>query len=553
MDEHRMNEQKRTSRPEAPAERGAANPAAAPQELSSVFPPPQPSAVPRPVTWIKRSAAPRDLRLAAALLLLCFLLWDSVLWAKGFGLGIALPATGILVSAALWFRGAGKRRSAYGTACAVLHLIGGLSYAFSGDEALKALSFFALSFLFLIWVIEQMDLRSGDGLRARLRDLCFAAFTLTFGRLPESWWALFRGSGNDVRRKRFNGVLLGLLCAIPALIVLVPLLMSSDAAFEGLVGRLDSEILGRGLSALLLGFCGALLLFTLLFTAERRSPVREGAPFRGLEPVLVATFLGAISAAYVLYLAAQFAYFTDAFRGLLPENYTVAQYARRGFFEMCWIVAINLGLIVLSTRLCRKTGGNLPGAVKGLALFLCCFSLILVATALSKMFLYMNTLGLTRKRVLTSVFMLFLALVIAAVGLRLFVKKIPVPQFAVILGGSLLILLSLANVDGIVARYNVGAWRSGKLDSLDVATVCDLEDGAVPALTELLDDTDPKIANAARQELRSRLVRFGLAEWADNTAMVPADHPRDLRAWNLISQQARTVLLDERDRILAGD
>ena len=509
-------------------------------------PPPAPK-----VPIVLRNAVRRDLWLAAFLLLWGVLLWDSLLFVNGFGAGEAVGLTGFFLSAALWLLREAKRRTAYGTACGVLCLLGGASLAFSGDLILKVLTFFLLSLLFLLYVIERRNLRSGEGLRARIHDLLTAAFSIALGRLPESVRLLLRGSGGERRQKQTTAILLGLLCAIPVLFILVPLMISSDAAFEGLVNRLDWDSFGKLGIALVFGLCMALIAFSLLFASDCPGNPLPGRGFRGLEPVLVATFLGAVSAAYVLYLAAQFAYFTDAFRGLLPKDFTVAQYARRGFFEMCWITAINLGLIVLSTRLCRKTNGKLPGAVKGLALFLCVFSLILVATALSKMVLYMNALGLTRKRVLTSVFMVFLALVIAAAGLRLFVKRIPVPQFAVILGGTLLILLNLANVDGIVARYNVGAYRGGRLDSLDVHMICELGDGAVPSLTELLDDRDPKIAEAARDELTRRLVRNGLAEWENGTQLHSADQPQDLRAWNLISCRARAALLEHRDRILS--
>ena len=208
----------------------------------------------------------------------------------------------------------------------------------------------------------------------------------------------------------------------------------------------------------------------------------------------------------------------------LPKDFTVAEYARRGFFEMCAIVAINLGLIVLAAGLCRKEQGRVPGAVKGLALFLCVFSLILVATALSKMVLYMGSFGLTRLRVLTSVFMVFLGLVVAAEAVKLFVRRLPVVQWAVVLGAVLLIGLSVANVDGLVARYNVDAWRSGKLDSLDVDMICELGDGATPVLVELAEEEDPAVANKARRELKYR------------------DPETDWRSWNLVTQRANEAL-----------
>ena len=503
-----------------------------------------------------RAARSRDIRLAVVLLAFCALLWDCLLWAEGLGLGEAVALTGVLAAAVLWLRGAERRRSGYGTLCCLLLGLGAVSPAFSGDDSMKHLTLQALILLFLVYIVERRGLRTGTGLRARVLDLLSAAFSIALGRLPESWAALFRGDGNDVRRKRFNGMLLGLLCAVPVLIVLVPLLASADAAFDGLMRRLDTEVLLRAGIALSFGFVTALLVFTLLFTSDRGTARQGWKPFSGLEPSLIAAFLAAVSTASVLYLAAQFAYFTDAFRGLLPKDFTVAEYARRGFFEMCGIVSINLGLIVAAIKLCRKPAGKLPGGVKALALFLCLFSLILVATALSKMVLYMNTLGLTRKRVLTSVFMVYLALILSAVSLRLFGKRIPVPQFALVLGAAILITLSLVNVDGIVARYNVDAWRGGRLDSLDVQTVCELGDGAVPTLAELLDDKDPEIAKKAREELRERLAAHGLAEvtWRGDrlpALYLPVNEPDDLRSWNLISARARAVLLENQDRILA--
>ena len=162
--------------------------------------------------------------------------------------------------------------------------------------------------------------------------------------------------------------------------------------------------------------------------------------------------------------------------------------------------------------------------MRGLALFLCFFSLVLVATALSKMILYMGSFGLTRLRLTTSVFMVFLGLIVAAEGLRLFVKKLPVAQLAVTLGAVILIGLSVANVDGIVARYNVDAWKSGKLDSLDVEMICDLGDGAVPVLAELAEGNYYAVSELAHRELEFRRPET------------------DLRSWNLVTQAANNAL-----------
>ena len=500
-----------------------------------------------PAFYPKRRAKGRDLVLAGLLLAFCFLFWDSVCWAAGLGVGEALGLAALLPAALWYLRGRPGKQGVYGLACAGLYLLGALSLIFSGDASLKILTVFALAPLFLIVILERLGLRTGLGLRQRLWDLGYLLFGMGFGRINVGAWALSHaGEEDSVRSRRRTAILLGLLCAIPALLILMPLLISSDAAFAGLMGKLDMRVLGRFLLAMVLAGLLALLLFTLLFSSDRGPKALSGGPRRGVEPAAVIAFLAAVGAAYVLYLIAQFAYFTDAFRGLLPKDFTVAEYARRGFFEMCAIVAINLVLIVLAVGLCRKEGGKLPGAVKALALFLCAFSLALVATAISKMVLYMHSLGLTRLRLLTSAFMIFLAAVVLAVALRLFVRRVPVVQLAVSLGAAILIVLSLVNVDGLVARYNVDAWRTGKLDSLDVETVCMLGDGAVPVLTELAKDGDPTVSAAAEKELTERLVSFGLAKWQrvqDSSVLVPGDGGGiDLRSWNLISARAYEAL-----------
>ena len=479
----------------------------------------------------RRRAAGRDLGLAAILLLFCFLFWDSICWAVGLGLGEALGLAGLLPAALWYLRGRPGRLTGYGLICAGLYLLGAVSLVFSGDGVLKVLTIFALVPLFLIVILERLGLRTGHSLRARISDHWYLLFQMGFGRFPTGSWALTHAGPEDsVRSKRARAMLLGLLCAIPALMILFPLLISSDAAFAGLMGRFDLRMLGRFLLALCIGGILALLIFSLLFTSDRGPKPLQAVARKGLEPVAVAAFLAAVSAIYLLYLAAQFAYFTDAFKGLLPKDFTVAQYARRGFLEMCAIVAINLGLIVLAVGLCRKDGGKVPGAVKGLSLFLCIFSLGLVATALSKMVLYMGSFGLTRLRILTSVFMVFLAVIVIAEAVKLFVGRLQVIRLAVVLGAVLLIALSLSNVDGQVARYNVEAWRSGRLDSLDMDTVCCLDDGATPIFVELSQESDQKIAERAKKELARRKPN------------------EDLRSWNLIGRQANEALKEYQSR-----
>ena len=98
----------------------------------------------------------------------------------------------------------------------------------------------------------------------------------------------------------------------------------------------------------------------------------------------VNTVLIAVSVVYVVYLISQLAYFSGGFSGILPEGYTFAEYARRGFFEMAWICAINLLIMCLAVGLCSKKADRTPIVSRLLCLFIGLVTLFLVVAASAK-------------------------------------------------------------------------------------------------------------------------------------------------------------------------
>ena len=61
--------------------------------------------------------------------------------------------------------------------------------------------------------------------------------------------------------------------------------------------------------------------------------------------------LAVFIAVYAVFFVMQGGYIFGAFSRTLPEGMTVAQYARQGFFELCRVMALNLVLLWLVTRM----------------------------------------------------------------------------------------------------------------------------------------------------------------------------------------------------------
>ena len=94
---------------------------------------------------------------------------------------------------------------------------------------------------------------------------------------------------------------------------------------------------------------------------------------------------------------------------MLPAEFTYSQYARKGFFELCVIAFINFGITYLSFVIVeRNNEGKRPKALTAQTILLSVFTLLLIATALSKMAMYIDCYGLTRLRIYASWFMVML-------------------------------------------------------------------------------------------------------------------------------------------------
>jgi hypothetical protein len=112
---------------------------------------------------------------------------------------------------------------------------------------------------------------------------------------------------------------------------------------------------------------------------------------------------------YLFFFVLQASYLFGAFLQQLPENFTVAQYARQGFFELCAIMALNfslLGVIALSNLQPLRDTKQLKRLTTALLLQ----GVIFAGIAFSKLYLYIQRFGFTPLR-LQSTWLTFVLLV----------------------------------------------------------------------------------------------------------------------------------------------
>lgn len=472
----------------------------------------------------------RELIFGVLIVISALALFNFIVWG-GFNLGFAIASGLCILITTVYLLSTGCKLTPYSAALLVLSLVICAGFARSGDDFVK----FVMVCFLLCSVNLGLCLLSGQNLRdtgrfSSLLDAPRAIFTMGMGKISLAVQGLtqaFRRSGTLGQKSA--AVLIGLLIAVPVLAVMVPLLMFADAAFEGLMDLLPEMDVGQIFNTVLWGGCLAVVLYTRGI-ALRHFPKQESAvkPARkGIHVFTVNTVLGAVCVLYGVYLFSQLAYFVGGFAGILPEEYTMAEYARRGFFEMAWLCAINLGIISFSVGLVRKEG-TAPLSTRLLCLFIGIITVFFVAASSGKMFLYIGGYGLTRLRLLTQIIMLWLGLTTVFVMLHLFLPKFAYMRLTVLCAMVIGAVLFWADVDTIVASYNVNAYFSGRLETVDVKHLGDLSDSAVPYLELLAEQGDGEVAKAAQTELIWQGRYYD--SWYD-----------DFRGWNYASATAEAI------------
>lgn len=446
----------------------------------------------------------------------------------GLNLGFALGA--VLSVGLTWgyLHRAGCKGNGYTTALLVLSLVIAAGFGWSSDGMVKFWLFlFLLAGVNLAFCLVAGRNRFAPGSARSLFDAGRTIFGSGLGSIDRACRGMgmaFRSGGELTQRS--GAVLAGLGIAVPALAVVIPLLISSDAAFEGLIDLLPDFDLYEVVATAIAGGVLSLFFYTRAVALRHgEQPQGMGREPKKLHVLTMNTALGAVCAVYLAYLFSQLAYFVGGFSGILPEGFTRAEYARRGFFEMTCLAAINLCLMTFGVTKVRREG-RAPGSTRALCLFLGAVTEFLAASSAAKMILYIGSFGLTRLRVLTMVIMVFLGITTALICVWLYVPKLQYMKSVLLVALALGAAVMWADVDTQVAKYNVRHYLSGDLATVDMDHLFSLGAGAVPWMEELTECADP--------ELRTRATGF-LRCWT----LEEAD---DFREQNRINRRSQEII-----------
>ncbi|MFF4247998.1 DUF4153 domain-containing protein [Streptomyces sp. NPDC001822] len=299
-------------------------------------------------------------------------------------------------------------------------------------------------------------------------------------------WRGVRDRADD-SRGRVRTAVRSTVVAVVLLLVFGALFASADAAFADLLGELTPDItIGDSpwrVFLFVLGLAGALAAAYSAAAPVRwdRTTFRPGKARNRVEWALPLILLDLLFAAFItLQLVVLLGGYDKVAEktGLLP-----AEYARQGFWQLLWATVLTLIVIALALRWAPRGGPRDRTLVRSVLGVLCALTLVVVASALRRMDLYVDAFGLTRLRISVAAVELWLGVVLLLIiaagvfGARLLPRAVAVSAAVGVLAFGLL------SPDGLIAEQNVE--RYGNHKSIDIQYLKGLSADAVPALDTL--------------------------------------------------------------------
>ena len=449
-----------------------------------------------------------DVLAAAVFFAVGWLFWEWQVWGWN-----ALPVNGtalftaLYAAAVLGYVYAAGRRPARESWFWLAVLLGlGFVYALPyGGELLGVLHYGTLLFVAVYWTLCAAGrLQKGQTSNWLAFDALNAAIVLPWGNFLRLFAALFEGikqlrarlhAGRKNRggpgARQVWGVLGGIAAAGVCLCAVLPSLMAADDGFAAVMralgGILENILFDWHFSPeifmkLLFALPTAQFLYGLAYGAVRGRrldwceqkevcSVQRGARFA--PRATVCTALAALCAVYLLFLSMQTKYLFGAFWGALPEGFSYSEYARQGFFELCRVAAINIVILLCANIFSREQAGeNRYLRLGNIALSV--LTLLLLVTAASKMGLYIVVQGLTVKRVLVSVFLVWMAVVFVCIIVRQF-RPVKLVRIGVLVGAVLFTALCVLPVEDGIEAYNAAFVSDAAALGIPVAEVMEEE------------------------------------------------------------------------------
>jgi hypothetical protein len=362
----------------------------------------------------------------------------------------------------------------------------GVSTTLTSSEILQFLNIIGILLLFDLSLLHQFYENRQWDFAKHLGRMLGLAFQSTI-----SIWMPFVDFTNFLKRTRLlkndraRNIFIGTMISIPFLFIITALLSGADLLFGKLTHNIFSAVFSADIFDIIFltvfGFlaCYCILCGTLSGTGTEKQKERAKA-----DASIAVTIMTLLCLVYIIFCGIQLTYLFGNGLFVLPEEFTFAEYARRGFFELLTVTIINILLMLLASALFKESR-----LLRLLISLMTVCTYIMIASATYRMLLYIGAYQLTFLRVFVLLALVIDAFVLAGVLTYEYNRKFPLFQYSVAVVSICFIIFSFSKPDYFIASYLID--QKELLDAEDIIYLTqELSEDAAPAVLPLLADQD---------------------------------------------------------------
>ena len=414
-----------------------------------------------------------------------------------------------------------------------------VSVAFTAKSGMHFISTVAIILLLEVAFLELLF--SGTNKERNFEERCKELLLLPSNAIANCIAGLLDGLGFFRRMKFFRNekvrhILLGVLIAIPLLIVVFALLASADMIFSSWTETVLDHIFfsANPYQACLLTVAIYVVTYGIMAAASRMmAPKRGMAQVDGTEKtkengnqLTAITVTMLLTLVYLLFSGIQLFFLFGGGKVSLPDGFTYAEYARQGFFQLLAVTFINILILMF----CRKPAGKSLFLRVVLTVFSAC-TYVMIASAAMRMLLYIDAYSLSFLRILVLWFLAINSLLVSGIILTVYHPRFPLFRYIVAVTAICYIALAYINVDYRIASYNLSSRTS--MTETDLGYLSELSEDAAPVLV-------PVFAEAGSNR-DMELIR-ALKPYVRRLAWEQEENNEDFRSFNISRYRAGKLL-----------
>lgn len=285
-------------------------------------------------------------------------------------------------------------------------------------------------------------------------------------------------------------IALGIALALPLMALVIVMLSNADVVFKTFV---EKGVNNLEISSNMVGFIVSLIVsvvyaYGIYCRMNEYSFLSVYTNQKNVEPVIGIAFSIMLTMVYVVFSGIQIITLFAKER-MLPDGYTYSEYARQGFFQLLFVAAMNLIVVLICNHVFKDNK-----LLKIILTVMCGCTYIMIISSAVRITMYIKTYDLTYLRLLVIFALINLSCLFAGAIISVYNKKFNLVKYIIMVCGALYITLSFVHPTAIIARYNLDKSierienADGEVFDIDISYVLGCSDDATYYVYKFYDE-----------------------------------------------------------------